>query len=69
MEAWKQDKKHKIKTIHKEEFTLINLPFLYIIRWTMLLEIAMSTLLYIVLKTLFSQSDAHRAYGDEALFV
>ena len=26
-------------------------------------------LLYIVLKTLFRQSDAHRAYGDEALFV
>ena len=29
----------------------------------------MSTLLYIVLKTLFCQSDAHWAYGDEALLV
>ena len=47
LEAWKQDKKHKIKTIHKEEFTLINLPFLYIKGGQCFLEIAMSTLLYI----------------------
>ena len=32
-------------------------------------QIRCVTLLYIVLKTLFRQSDAHRAYGDEALFV